>query len=119
MSAPNRKGIGAGDALLVWLAIGFIIVFVCGPYAALHVGSWMADIAAPPAHPIDLITGLIKGRVPWPTEATIVVCVMAGLILALATVVLVAWRQGASKRARVDKAARYLGVLSQQVGYTC
>ena len=109
MSAPNRKGIGVGDALLVWLAIGFIVVFVGGTYAALHVGSWMAGIAAPPAHPIDLIAGLIKGRVPWPAEATIVVCVMAGLILALTIVVLAAWRQGASKRARVDKAARYLG----------
>jgi hypothetical protein len=34
---------------------------------------------------------------------------MAGLVLALAGVVLLAWRKGASKRARVDKAARYLG----------
>ncbi|MEW1920722.1 type IV secretory system conjugative DNA transfer family protein [Pseudarthrobacter oxydans] len=109
MSAPNRKGMGLEDALLVWLAIGAIVIFGGGTYAAVHLGSWMAGIAAPPAHPIDLIAGLIKGRVPWPTQSTIVVCVMAGLILALAIVVLVAWRKGASKRARVDKAARYLG----------
>lgn len=109
MSAPNRKGIGMGDALLVWLAIGFIVVFGGGTYAALHLGSWMAGIAAPPAHPIDLIAGLIKGRVPWPTEATVAACLMAGVVLALAIVVLVAWKKGASKRARVDRAARYLG----------
>ena len=38
MSAPNRKGMGLGDALLVWLAIGFIVVFGGGTYAAAHLG---------------------------------------------------------------------------------
>ncbi|MFF1831103.1 type IV secretory system conjugative DNA transfer family protein [Paenarthrobacter sp. NPDC058040] len=109
MSAPNRKGIGLGDTLLVWLAIGFIVILGGGTYAALHLGSAMAGLQAPPAHPVDLIVGLIKGRVPWPTEATVVVCLMAGVVLALAIVVLMAWRKGASQRARVDKAARYLG----------
>ncbi|MDQ0636361.1 type IV secretory pathway TraG/TraD family ATPase VirD4 [Arthrobacter pascens] len=109
MSAPNRKGMGLGDALLVWLGIGFIVVFGGGTYAAAHLGSWMAGIDAPPAHPIDLIAGLVKGRVPWPVQSTVAACVMAGVVVALAIVVLVAWRQGASKRARVDKAARYLG----------
>ena len=33
MSAPNRKGMGLGDALLVWLAIGAIVVFGGGTYA--------------------------------------------------------------------------------------
>ncbi|MFP5368058.1 MAG: conjugal transfer protein, partial [Actinomycetes bacterium] len=92
MSAPNRKGMGLEDALLVWLAIGAIAVFGGGTYAGAHLGSWMAGIAAPPAHPIDLIAGLIKGKVPWPTQSTVVVCLMAGLILALAVVVL--WRGG-------------------------
>ena len=109
MSAPNRKGMGLEDALLVWMAIGFIVVFGGGTYAAAHLGSWMAGIDAPPAHPIDLAAGLIKGRVPWPTQSTAAAGLMAGLVLVLAIVVLVAWRQGASKRARVDKAARYLG----------
>ncbi|MDD1475372.1 hypothetical protein NHF49_000125 [Arthrobacter sp. H16F315] len=109
MSAPNRKGMGLGDALLVWLAIGFIVVFGGGTYAAAHVGSWMAGIEAPPAHPIDLIAGLIKGRVPWPAQSTVAASLMAGVIVVLTIVVLVAWRKGASKRARVDKAARYLG----------
>jgi hypothetical protein len=109
VSAPNRKGMGLGDALLVWLAIGFIVVFGGGTYAAVHLGSWMAGIDAPPAHPIDLIAGLVKGRVPWPTQSTVAAALMAGLILVLAIVVLVAWKKGASKRARVDKAAQYLG----------
>ena len=109
MSAPNRKGMGLGDALGIWLAIGFITVFGGGTYAAAHVGSWAAGIAPPPAHPIDLIAGLAKGRVPWPVQSTIAAVLMAGLVLVLTIVVLVAWRKGASRRARVDKAARYLG----------
>ena len=109
MSAPNRKGMGFGDALLVWFAIGFIVVFGGGTYAAAHLGSWMAGIDSPPKHPIDLIAGLVKGRVPWPVESTVAAALMAGVVLVLAVVVLVAWRKGASKRARVDKAARYLG----------
>ncbi|KQR00435.1 conjugal transfer protein [Arthrobacter sp. Leaf141] len=109
MSAPNRKGMDLGDAILVWLAVGAIVVFGGGTYASLHLGSWLAGAEAPPAHPVDLVAGLIKGKVTWPLQATIVAAVMAGLVLALAGVVLLAWRKGASKRARVDKAARSLG----------
>ncbi|MFS0718566.1 hypothetical protein ABC337_06460 [Arthrobacter sp. 1P04PC] len=109
MSAPNLKGMGFGDAVLVWLAIGFIVVFGGGAYAAVHIGSWMAGLPTPLGHPIDLIAGLVKGKVILPAQATVVVAVMAGLVLALAILVFWAWRKGASKRARVDKAARYLG----------
>ncbi|BAS18368.1 hypothetical protein AHiyo8_pI66720 (plasmid) [Arthrobacter sp. Hiyo8] len=52
MSAPNRKGMGLGDVLLVWVAIGFIVVFGGGIYAAVHLGSWMAGIAAPRRSPL-------------------------------------------------------------------
>jgi type IV secretory pathway TraG/TraD family ATPase VirD4 len=100
---------GLGDALPVWFAISFIIIFGGGTYAATHLGSWMAGIKAPPKHPIDLIAGLIKGRVPWPVQSTVAAALMAGVVVVLAIVVLVAWKKGASKRARVDKAARYLG----------
>lgn len=110
MSAPNRKGIGLGDALLVWFAIGFIVIFGGGTYAAAHLGSWMAASTHPPQHPIDLIAGLVKGRVPWPAQSTVAAALMAGVVLVLTVVVLVAWRKGASKRARVDKAARTAGI---------
>ena len=49
---------------------------------------------------------MVKGRVPWPVQSTVAAALMAGVILALTIVVLVAWKKGASKRARVDKAAR-------------
>jgi hypothetical protein len=47
--------------------------------------------------------------VPWPVQSTVTAALMAGTVLVLAIVVLLAWKKGASKRARVDKAARYLG----------
>lgn len=109
MSAPNRKGIGTGEALLVWLAIGALAFFGGGTYAAAHLGSRLAGLDAPPAHPIDLVVGLAKGEVPWPVQSTVVAAAVAGLLVVLAIVVLIAWFNGASKRARVDKAARYLG----------
>jgi hypothetical protein len=62
---------GLGDALLVWMAIGFIVVVGGGTYAAAHLGSWMAGIDSPPKHPIDLIAGLVKDRVPWPVQSTV------------------------------------------------
>ena len=93
----------------VWLAIGFIVIFGGGTYAAAHLGILDGRHRLTPAHPIDLIAGLIKGRVPWPVQSTVAAALMAGVVLVLAIVVLVAWRKGASKRARVDKAARYLG----------
>jgi len=48
-------------------------------------------------------------RVPRPVQSTVAAALMAGVDLVLAVVVFAAWRKGASKRARVVKAARYLG----------
>jgi hypothetical protein len=39
VSAPDRKGMGLGDALLLWFAIGFIVVFGGGTYAARSEGT--------------------------------------------------------------------------------
>ncbi len=109
MSAPNRKGTGLGDALGIWLAIGAAVVIGVGSWVAAHLGSWLADLAAPPAHPIDLIVGLAKGRVPWPVQSTVVAAVLAALLVIGAVLVLIIRTKGAGMRARVDKAARYLG----------
>ena len=55
----------------------------------------MAGIAAPPAHPIDLIAGLVKGRVPWPVQSTVVGRrSWPAWSLVLTVVVLVAWHEG-------------------------
>lgn len=109
MSAPNRKGTGLGDALGIWLAIGAAVVIGGGAWVSAHLGSWMAGLASPPAHPIDLVAGLVKGRVPWPVQSTIVACVLLGILIALTVTVLVVRSRTAHKRTRVDKAAVHMG----------
>lgn len=97
------------DALGIWLAIGAVVICGGGSWVSAHLGSWMAGIAAPPAHPIDLVAGLAKGRVPWPIQSTVVAAVIAALLVAAVVLVLVVRTRNAGKKARVDKAARYLG----------
>jgi type IV secretory pathway TraG/TraD family ATPase VirD4 len=109
MSAPNRKGTGMGDGLGIWLAIGAAVVIGGGSWVSAHLGSWMAGLASPPAHPIDLVAGLAKGRVPWPVQSTIVACVLLGVLIALTVTVLVVRSRTAHKRTRVDKAAVHMG----------
>ncbi|QDG87104.1 type IV secretory system conjugative DNA transfer family protein [Pseudarthrobacter sp. NIBRBAC000502770] len=109
MSAPNRKGTGLGDALGIWLAIGAAVVIGGGSWVSAHLGSWMAGLASPPAHPIDLVAGLAKGRVPWPVQSTIVACVLLGVLISLTVTVLVVRSRTAHKRTRVDKAAVHMG----------
>ncbi|SFU10572.1 type IV secretory system conjugative DNA transfer family protein [Arthrobacter sp. ov118] len=109
MSAPNRKGTGLGDGLGIWLAIGAAVVMGGGSWVSAHLGSWMAGLASPPAHPIDLVAGLAKGRVPWPVQSTIVACVLLGILIALTVTVLVVRSRTAHKRTRVDKAAVHMG----------
>lgn len=109
MSAPNRKGTGLGDGLGIWLAIGAAVVIGGGSWVSAHLGSWMAGLASPPAHPIDLVAGLVKGRVPWPVQSTIVACVLLGILIALMVTVLVVRTRTAHKRTRVDKAAVHMG----------
>jgi type IV secretory pathway TraG/TraD family ATPase VirD4 len=109
MSAPNRKGTGLGDALGIWFALGAAVIFGGGSWVSAHLGSWMAGIAAPPAHPIDLVAGLVKGRVPWPVQSTVVAAVSTVLLVAALVLVLIVRTRSVGRKARVDKAARYLG----------
>jgi type IV secretory pathway TraG/TraD family ATPase VirD4 len=109
MSAPNRKGTGLGDGPGIWLAIGAAVILGGGSWVSAHLGSWMAGLAAPPAHPIDLVAGLVKGRVPWPVQSTVVACVLLGILIALTVTVLVLRARTAHTRTRVDKAAVHMG----------
>lgn len=111
MSAPNRKG-SSGDfteAILLFTALGLILLLVGGAWISAHWGSSIAGITPPPAHPVELMTGLMKGHVPWPVESTVIDAGITALVVALGVLSVVAAVKRSGTRARADKAARYLG----------
>ncbi|NMR32327.1 TraM recognition domain-containing protein [Crystallibacter degradans] len=111
MSAPNRKG-GANDfteGILLFIVMGLLAAVLGGTWAAAHWGSSLAGLPEPPNHPAVLVSGLVKGEIPWPLESTLVATGMVVLLLLIAIPITVMAVRRSGKRARVDKAASYLG----------
>ncbi|WP_420116584.1 type IV secretory system conjugative DNA transfer family protein [Micromonospora sp.] len=113
-SGAKRRPGGAGGGLSQWagpLSILAGLAVVGAVYGAVHLGASLSDDAAepPPANPVKLLFGLIKGTVAWPAAAT---WLLAALLAVLALVVVagfvVAFRR-AGKAKRGDQAARLMG----------
>ncbi|TYC96593.1 type IV secretory system conjugative DNA transfer family protein [Arthrobacter echini] len=119
MSAPNRKGNqdAAGGIIMLALVV-LVLLGLCGMWAAVHWGSSLAGLPAPPTNIRDLLEGLIRGTVPWPVQATVIAISMGVVAVGIAITVLVLVLKAASKKARVDKAARYLGKGKSLTAYT-
>lgn len=111
MSAPNRKGTSGDytEGILLFSVMGLAAALLGGAWVSAHWGSSLAGIAAPPTHPIELISGLFKQEIPWPVQATFIAAGMglALVLLVVPFVILSVKRSG--KKARVDKAARFMG----------
>lgn len=119
MSAPNRKGTqNYAQGMAVFSFAALVAALLGGMWVSLHWGSALADLPAPPSNIRTLIEGLIKGETPWPVQATVIAVSLAVLVLAalITTVIRVVIRSG--KKARVDKAARYLGKGKSLEAYT-
>ena len=109
MSAPTRKNAGTQNGLGIWAAIAAVVLLGGGAWVAAHVGSLLAGIPAPPNHPVDLVAGLIKGKVVWPVQSTWVAAALLAVLIVLAilaTILISRYRRG---RTRVDKAAAHMG----------
>jgi type IV secretory pathway TraG/TraD family ATPase VirD4 len=119
MSAPNRKGTqDYAQGIAIFSVVAFAAACLGGLWVSLRWGSALANLSAPPTNIRHLIEGLIKGEVTWPLQATVIAVSLAVLVVValIATVILVAIRSG--KKARVDKAARYLGRGKSLEAYT-
>lgn len=119
MSAPNRKGTqDYAQGLAILSVVAFVAACLGGLWVSLHWGSALANLSAPPTNIRHLIEGLIKGEVTWPLQASVIAVSLAVLVVAalITTVILVVTRSG--KKARVDKAARYLGRGKSLAAYT-
>jgi type IV secretory pathway TraG/TraD family ATPase VirD4 len=111
MSAPNRKGATGSytEGILLFSTMGLIAVVLGGAWISVHWGSSMAGLSAPPSHPVELIAGLFKGEVPWPTQSTFIAAGMGVALLVLAVTVTVLIARAGKNRTRVDKAAIHMG----------
>jgi type IV secretory pathway TraG/TraD family ATPase VirD4 len=110
MSAPNRKG-SAGDfteGILLFSTLGLLAAVVGGTWVAAHWGSSLAGIAAPPLHPVELLAGLFKQEIPWPTQSTFIACALGAAVLILGIGIVVLVVRSGSKKKRVDRAATHM-----------
>lgn len=119
MSAPNRKGVqDYAQAMAVFTVAALVAAGLGGLWVSLHWGSFLADLPTPPANIRDLIEGLVKGDVAWPMQSTVIAVVLVVLVVATAITALVLSMKRSARRARVDKAARYLGKGKALDAYT-
>ncbi|MHA7146442.1 type IV secretory system conjugative DNA transfer family protein [Arthrobacter sp. TmT3-37] len=119
MSAPNRKGNqDNAQTIAIFVIIGLVLTGLTGMWVAIHAGSRLAGLPKPPSNLRDLIQGLIRAEIPWPVQATIVAVMMGVLVVTAAITVLVALLKKSAQKARVDKAARYLGKGKSIRAYT-
>jgi type IV secretory pathway TraG/TraD family ATPase VirD4 len=110
MGAPNKRASSlSGETIALWVVLALILVGAGATTGAVHLGSMVAgDGQQLPQNPAELLVGLIKGTVAWPAPATWVLVGFGVILVVLAVLITRAVLKGASKRSRVDAAARYM-----------
>lgn len=112
MSATGKRKDPAssrGEAIALASTLGTLVVVVGAIWGAAHLGARMAGLTPPPTHPLELVFGLIRGEVAWPTQATVVVVAFAAILVAVLIMVLIGRRKRQVKSSRVDSAAVHMG----------
>ncbi|MFP5315667.1 MAG: type IV secretory system conjugative DNA transfer family protein [Actinomycetes bacterium] len=111
MSAPNRRSTSGDytEAILLFAALGLILLLVGGAWVSVHWGSSIAGITPPPVHPVELMTGLMKREVPWPVQSSVIAAGITAMVVAFIALSVVAAVKRSGRKARADKAARHLG----------
>ena len=108
MRATNRRpdpGSLSGDTILLFALIGLVVLTLGVTYAGIHIGYHFAGLGPAPTDPWEVLTGVLKGTLPWPAASTWAVVGLAVLGAGLALLVVRRRR----RISRVDAAARWLG----------
>jgi type IV secretory pathway TraG/TraD family ATPase VirD4 len=113
MSATTKRRTpgAAGEAVLIWtvlvVAVGGLGLLTAAVRLAVALDGGHEEI---PAHPVTLLSDLVRGRLAWPRYGTVV---LLGLLLvagALAAGLVVLWQRRRGRRSgRVDRAAAHMG----------
>ena len=114
MSATSRRAGGGShygaEIILLWIAIGVVVVVVGVVAGAVHLGAAMDNDPRPlPGNPLTLIFDLAGGKLAWPksaTQALIAIVAALAVIVVVGGLLYVRWRR---RRSRVDRAASRMG----------
>jgi type IV secretory pathway TraG/TraD family ATPase VirD4 len=97
-----------GEVVLLWSVIALIAGVVAVIVAAVHLAVLVDGTRERlPANPVALTIDLARGRLAWPSGATLIAAALAGVIAAAAAAIAWGWRR--SHRRHVDRAARWMG----------
>jgi type IV secretory pathway TraG/TraD family ATPase VirD4 len=96
------------EAVLLFTAIGAVIVVVGGVWVSLHTAARLDHHPAPAANPFTLIVQVVSRQQAWPRAATYVAAAIGLVLLVLAVLVTVLGVRRGSGRLRSDAATRYL-----------
>jgi len=95
------------------ILVGIVVVLVLGVvgvlWASVTIGSRLDGVnPSLTRNPLEVVFGLIRGRVVWPASSTWLTVVFAVILLAIATGLGILIGRVRSKRTRVDRSAAYL-----------
>ncbi len=111
MSSDRRqRAPSTADQTVVWVLVIAGIVLVGAFTLAVHAAAALEEGGPELSwHPVTLVSGLARGRTPWPEYATISLIVAGVLVAGLGVLVSVVVGRVRRRRSSVDAAARYMG----------
>ena len=112
MSQTNRRP-EPGRVDSTTILVGIVVVLVLGVvgvlWASVTIGSRLDGVnPSLTRNPLEVVFGLIRGRVVWPASSTWLTVVFAVILLAIATGLGILIGRVRGKRTRVDRSAAYL-----------
>ncbi|MQY21918.1 type IV secretory system conjugative DNA transfer family protein [Nocardia macrotermitis] len=96
------------DHTLILIYIGFAVVGTL--WVALQVGNWLSSPRQNiPINPIAIVAAFARGKLSWPTPATVIVILVIVLVIAYVTVRKELRKRAGKGKLPVDDKAQYMG----------
>ena len=112
MSQPNRRpepGRYDATTVLVGIVVALALGIVGVLWASMTIGSHLDGVnPALTRNPLEVVFGLIRGRIAWPPSATWLTVVFGLIVVAIAAGIGSLIARARRKRTRVDRSSAYL-----------